>query len=800
MGTERTELIASVKLDKQRASEVISAARSRADRPIIEPVAGDITGTPSGTRRFVHDQLEVQRELGVLRDSPFFARVDVQFDGESESIAVLLTKARAAGEVYLEGKWEVISYTSPLYEHLLDREVGTRYRLGRGKGGVIGTSGKFESLLPQLERADYLLRSGRAFVESEAALDVPTFAPTTTRTPKAYVAARTFGLGEIIELADRTQRSAMHLPFSESVLIEGPPGSGKTSVGIMRVPCLIDRQWKELGLDPQKDKPFHSPATMRVLVLNEEMVDYLGDLVRSLRIEGVGVGTLHDLLLRLCDDAGVLKGRAGREPPVLAKLKSKPQAMAAYWTGFQASAKNVFTERGDEFRARCESFGELGKSLWKGLQGWLSVVESSVVAAGVLPDAVNLSVRAADWHAKALQSVPDAESSRSGRTTQSERDEVARVNAERERRLSEISNLREVLRQIAAALFDRGALVRAMFETGAYRQLLDEFAEETSTAHAEDADKAWRKQFSVEHPVRTEYDTVLAAWFASHVALVPAGGKMPILGGQIERFTHLMVDEAQDLSPTHARILHRLIVKGGTLTVVGDLRQRLNAAGGLRSWDELGISDLRRAAFTVNHRQSLELGQFVGALQSGLFGELPVWKPSEERRSRVPRVRVEKALPRFAGEVAEEVRLWRREIPYATIGVLYDGRWTTESVNRFKDRLEDDLASDSALSIIHIGRGSRGGHLRKTNCVFIASVASTKGLEFDAVVFIDPVREWADAEGKPSLRQKHGLYVATSRGKHGLSLVLRGTPGVVQAMADDGICRIVDGTGGSAPS
>ncbi len=796
LSADKAELIGAVKLDKQRAGEVISAARARADRPIIQPVAEDITGSPSGTRRYLHDRLQVQRELGVLRDSPFFARVDVRFDGEAEAIAVLLTKARAAGEVYHDGKWEVISYTSPLYEHVLDREVGTRYRLGNGKGGVIGTSGKFESLLPQIERADYLLRTGRAFVESEAALDAPTFEPTTERTPKAYKAATTFGLGEIIELADRTQRSAMHLPFVESVLIEGPPGSGKTSVGIMRVPCLIDRQWEELGLDPQKDKPFHSPATMRVLVLNEEMVDYLGDLVRSLRIEGVGVGTLHDLLLRLCDDAGVLKGRAGREPPVVAKLKSRPQSMAAYWRGFQASTKSCFSERGDEYRARCERFGDLGKSLWKGLQGWLSLVESSAVAAGVLPDAVNLAVRAADWHARALQSVPDAESIRSVRATQRERDEVARVNAERDRRLSEISGLREVLRELAAALFDRGALVRAMFETVEYRQLLDGFAEETSTAHAEEADKAWREQFSVEKPMRTEYDAVLAAWLASHVALVPAGGKAPILGGQLERFTHLMVDEAQDLSAAHARILQRLIVKGGTLTFVGDLRQRLGAAGGLHSWDELGVSDLRRAAFTVNHRQSYELGQFVGALQHGLFGEAPVWKPSEERRGGVPRVRVEKAPPRFAGVVAQEVRLWRREIPYATIGVLYDGRWTTESVNRFRERLEDDLASDSALSIIHIGRGSRGGHLRKTNCVFIASVASTKGLEFDAVVFIDPVREWADTEGRPTLRQKHGLYVATSRGKQGLSLVLRGTPGVVQAMADREFCKVVDGSGG----
>lgn len=289
---------------------------------------------------------------------------------------MLLTKARVAGEVYHpDGKWEVISYTSPLYAHVLDREVGTRYRLPNGNGGVLGTSGKFESLLPQIERADYRLKSGRVFLESEAALEALTFEPPTKRTPKPYKAATTFGLEEIIELADLTQRSAMHLPFAESVLIEGPPGSGKTSIGIMRIPCLIDRQWEELRLDPRKDRPFHTPATMRVLVRHKKMVDYLGDLVRSLRIEDVEVGTLHDLLLRLCRDARVLKGRARRELPVVAQLKSKPQATAAYWKGFQASVSDLFTKRGDEFRDRFERIGvgNLSGKNFKTGSPWLSL-------------------------------------------------------------------------------------------------------------------------------------------------------------------------------------------------------------------------------------------------------------------------------------------------------------------------------------------------------------------------------------------------------------------------------------------
>lgn len=77
MGVDKSELIAAVKLDKQRAVEVVAAARERASRPILRPVAVDITGVPSGTRMFVYDRRQVQRELEVLQHNPFFARVDV---------------------------------------------------------------------------------------------------------------------------------------------------------------------------------------------------------------------------------------------------------------------------------------------------------------------------------------------------------------------------------------------------------------------------------------------------------------------------------------------------------------------------------------------------------------------------------------------------------------------------------------------------------------------------------------------------------------------------------------------------
>jgi hypothetical protein len=783
-----SELRREVSLDKQRALEVIQAAREKRAQPILSPLDESNVHTPGGVDRFVSDRLATQQELGVLCSSPFFARVEVTFAGESRPLALLVSKARAAGEINKDGEWEIISFTSPLYATILDRDAGTEFQTSAACRGIIGASAKFESLLPQLQRAGYVLRSGRVFLESEKDLDRPDFLASPLRTPKRYTAAQTFGLGEIIELADKTQRTAMHLPFVESVLIEGPPGSGKTSVGIMRIPCLIDRQWQERGLNPEKDQPFHTAASMRILVLNEQMVDYLVDLVRSLRIDGVVVGTVNDLLLRICDDAGTLKGREGVDAPILAKLKAMPYTLSAYWAGFQSHAQGVLTSNRTELQRRFENAEEFGRSIWKRLEAWFKAVASSGVQNETLPLSVNLAVLCSEWHANAVRDIPDAEKlSLFGRLSGARRDEVARINADRTVKLSAIISIRTILEEVFRLLLDRRALTLAMFSTPQYVKVLELFAQDTSAAFASEADLKWRHQMEPKQPTRTEYDGVLASWLGVHVSLIPAIRGEPFVGGRLDRFTHLMIDESQDLSTTHSVVLNRLICDGGTLTFVGDLRQRLSPVGGLRSWDELRVPSLRRAAFVVNHRQSLELGQFVAGLHERLFDEQPVWKPSQERRGPVPIVRTEVAPDGAPAIAAREVRRWRTEIPRATIGLLFDGRWTSTQFREFKDRLEAEL-SDSPINVVAVEPGTPGGVLRKTDCVILASVSSTKGLEFDAVVFVDPLAEWNETGEGLSLRRRHGLYVATSRAKQGLSLILTELPRSLTEMAQAGLC------------
>jgi hypothetical protein len=300
-------------------------------------------------------------------------------------------------------------------------------------------------------------------------------------------------------------------------------------------------------------------------------------------------------------------------------------------------------------------------------------------------------------------------------------------------------------------------------------------------------DRAWQEQYESERPGATEFDTVLATWLGLHLALVSSESGVPPIGGRLDRLTHLVIDEAQDLSYAHAQVLRGLIVPGGTLTFVGDLRQRLGASGGVGAWTEFQIEGLRHAAFRVNHRQSEQLGSFVAALHEELFGEAPVWHAAQTRQGPLPRVCVEADREKTASGIVREVREWRRQIRRATIGVIYDGKWPKGAVARFAGRLQELLAGDD-VEVFVVGRRTRGAHLRRTDCVLVASAAATKGLEFDVVLFVDPYREWGGKSIGMSPRQRNGLYVASSRAKQGLSFLLPAMPPALESLSARGKC------------
>jgi hypothetical protein len=110
------------------------------------------------------------------------------------------------------------------------------------------------------------------------------------------------------------------------------------------------------------------------------------------------------------------------------------------------------------------------------------------------------------------------------------------------------------------------------------------------------------KKLEQKHLSRT--DRVLILWLIQLLAeRARRDGTEP--EESLPDYSHVMVDEAQQYDPLVLRLFCRLARPPfNSVTLVGDLRQRLREQGGVVMWDDLGVAipEERRARLLVNHR------------------------------------------------------------------------------------------------------------------------------------------------------------------------------------------------------
>jgi hypothetical protein len=678
--------------DKQTAGEVIDAA-SRELREGMIFLGEDITGTPTVARSFNRWKERHQQALESLRRDLYFFKVDATLQTPREGVEhrkFLITKARINTGLS-DGDWAVVGWTAPITAQLIKREIGHTFefqaeRYKPNYAVEIGCSAEYGAILPHVVDTTYSLRDGELYVSDERSLDVDVATPPRAAPPSTYEAAEDFGLTEIIELADVTQREAMHLPFKESVLIEGPPGSGKTSIGLMRVPCLIDRQWQELELDPKRDDRFHDESTMRVLVLNEEMVDYLNKLTRSIGVQKVPVQTLESFCEKICRNGQTLRGRLVRETPRLTRVKLHPDALQTYWDGFRKRVARIWASNKERLASALEErAGESGKSLWTRLDRWAALVGETVHPDDASELVLNLPNGLRLWRNECRRRL----------------DSIARPK-EREKLTRQLNSLRRFALRLARRFFDRHRIVCSVVNAENFGHLC---ASTVGSDLTSELAKEWMDQARQRRIAESDY--VLAAWLATYVSHVPPGSQRQSIGYEQPVLTHVVIDEAQDVSPCHLALIRRLISPDGTITLVGDLHQRVTTLAHFREWSELDIGPITKAVFTVNHRQSKPLGDFIRSLHACLYGSAPAWR-SSKRLGPKPRLRRQRGNVRLADAVVAETRFWREKIPNATVGILFHGpRW--KGVGSLARKIERGLAD--TLTRVHQVAGTERAHL-----------------------------------------------------------------------------------------
>ncbi len=214
-------------------------------------------------------------------------------------------------------------------------------------------------------------------------------------------------------------------------------------------------------------------------------------------------------------------------------------------------------------------------------------------------------------------------------------------------------------------------------------------------------------------------------------------------------YGHVVVDEAQELSPMQ----WRLLLRRGPLrsfTIVGDIAQAASVSaspdwrtalepllGGSAEGERWRLEEL-----TVNYRTPSQIAE--AAERMAVAHGLPVTPSRSVRASEWP-----------ITVVTDAATALRRDLRYdGTVAVIAVG----DAVDALAARLEPEFGQ-------LIGRGAAG----LTRPIALLTTQEAKGLEFDSVVVVDPAAIVAS-----STRGAGALYVAMTRATQRLTLVADG--------------------------
>jgi DNA helicase IV len=248
--------------------------------------------------------------------------------------------------------------------------------------------------------------------------------------------------------------------------------------------------------------------------------------------------------------------------------------------------------------------------------------------------------------------------------------------------------------------------------------------------------------------LRTRDATVsTTAWSTDDLALLDEAAFLT--GGRTRSYGHIVVDEAQDLTPMQFRMIARR-APSGSITVLGDLAQA-TGPWTYADWDEVR-SHLPDAA--PHHHDELTLGyRAPGRVLDFASRLLPVAAPGVQPTSSIRPGRTDPAVLLVGEEELAPAALAEAEAlaeSHALVAIVVPEDLVPE-IGRLARRRSQ------------VGILERDGMSRP---VTIVPAPAAKGLEFDAVVVVEPAAIAGD--DRRGLRL---LYVAMTRPIQHLSIV-----------------------------
>jgi DNA helicase IV len=557
-------------------------------------------------------------------------------------------------------------------------------------------------------------------------------------------AGRTGRMGDIVATIQAEQDAIIRSELAGALVVQGGPGTGKTAVALHRAAYLLYAHRRTL-------------ERQGVLLVgpSRTFLRYIDQVLPSLGETGVVTTTVADLV------PGVTP--TGTEPDRIAEIKGR-----ALWADVVARAVR------DRERVPAQP-------VQVRIDGRLVVVRPQDVASAIARARRNhrphnlarvafvrdMLGRLAEQYVRQLAfEVPADERGEILEDLRSNRDirvalNLAWMPLTPQKLLSDLYAKPWRLASAAPMLSERErALLRRDADapfTPADVPLLDEAAEllgeDDQAARAQARADAERRASELDYARQVIAQTGSGAFVSAEVLADRFASSGPSLttaeraaADRTWTYGHVVVDEAQELSPMAWRALLRR-VPTRSLTIVGDVAQT-TAAAGARSWraqlDPVLRTSWRLAELTVNYRTPAEVAQTARRVAAA--ARLPV-SPLTSARDVPDSLQTERVAPDELAVAAA------RRAAKAVGDVGDEGGAGRVAVLAVRDQLDplDAALRDEGL----VPARSTGSVVDLDAPLVLLAPEEAKGLEFDVVVLVEPAAVLERSAGD--------LYVAMTR-------------------------------------
>ncbi|WP_298334096.1 AAA family ATPase [Ferrimicrobium sp.] len=535
---------------------------------------------------------------------------------------------------------------------------------------------------------------------------------------------RTLEMANIVETIQADQDELIRRPLNRTIVIEGSPGTGKTAVALHRAAYLVyTYRWR---LERQG-----------VLVLgpSESFVRYVRAVLPSLGESGVEVRSI----------AGLREPRMNSTPTrdaFVARLKGDPrmarvlrQAVKDRERPLKQTASIPFGSRilmvSPELTQRAILAGTAAKGRHNQRRKAVEAYLARELAIEFLRGG-QLSMSPADLSENVINLFDDDLDLPLRLPEDTEEDIIGDVVLQ----LRRVEHFQRIVERIWPAL----KAEELLFDLFTHRPLL-QLAARSILREDEVAALSLPPDLALTEVHWTDEDIMLLDEIDTLVG-VP----------QAKIFGHVIVDEAQDISPMAARVIRRRTSKD-SLTVLGDLAQAVGPYRG-RSWREVmgpfGVSDFELIRLPMNYRSPRLLARVADRLRRRILGDQALQEvPVRALVGTLATTVIDRSS--LVQHLEDQVRVWLAEAE-GTVALV---------------------VPDEVPELLQLICNCKVDVAR----VFVASVSGVKGMEFDSVALVGfDIPEEGDL-------LRRSMYVALTRATRSVSMVfLNSIPGWVESM------------------